>query len=175
MYTRKRETCGGVLVKANDVNHDGCGCMFSGRGGSCGRVLSFMILETKTPTPSNTPNRIPQATAEPKADLGPLRAAKQPPVKKPEAMAFHASSFCLQPLMAQSNVENIPPQTPKLPPVTGARDLITERAPGNRSPLGEFRAPLIPCQRPPPIAPMEKAAPKSLRITHGQGSLVWSA
>lgn len=33
--------------------------------------------------------------------------------------------------------------------------------------LGEFRAPLIPCQRPPPIAPMEKAAPKSLRMTHG--------
>ena len=53
---------------------------------------------------------------------------------KPEMIAFHMSSFCLHPLTAQSNVENMPPQTPKLPPVTGARALMTERAPTSRSP-----------------------------------------
>ena len=63
-----------------------------------------------------------------------LRAAKQPPVMKPEMMAFQASSFCRQPLTAQSNVENMPPQTPKLPPVTGARAFIVEMAPTRRSP-----------------------------------------
>lgn len=134
-----------------------------------------------------------------------LRAAKQPPVMKPEMMAFQASSFCRQPLTAQSNVENMPPQTPKLPPVTGARAFIVEMAPTRRSPYersandrggigghtrGEFRAPLIPCHIPPPTAPIAKAPPKSLRITHGldgrqwcpggerahyQGSRVWSA
>jgi hypothetical protein len=63
-----------------------------------------------------------------------LRAAKQPPVMKPEIMAFHASSFCRIPFTAQSNVENMPPQTPKLPPVTGARAFIVEREPARRSP-----------------------------------------
>jgi hypothetical protein len=61
-------------------------------------------------------------------------AAKQPPVINPEMMAFHASSFCLHPFTTQSNVENIPPHTPKLPPVTGARDLIEDIAPTRRSP-----------------------------------------
>jgi hypothetical protein len=41
-----------------------------------------------------------------------------------------------------------------------------ERRGGVRT-LGEFRAPLIPCQMPPPTAPMAKAPPKSLRITQG--------
>ena len=63
-----------------------------------------------------------------------LRSAKQPPVINPEIIAFHASSFCRQPLTAQSNVENIPPQIPKLPPVTGARAFTDEMAPTNRSP-----------------------------------------
>jgi len=166
----------------------------------------------RTPTPSNTPSNIPQATADPKAAFGPpkilkkrvkcqirgagwdsLRAAKQPPVMKPEMMAFHASSFCRNPFTAQSNVENMPPQTPKLPPVTGARAFIVEREPARRSPcvrgasasrsyvanmreerhtLGEFRAPLIPCHMPPPTAPMAKAPPKSLRMT--QGLHTWS-
>jgi hypothetical protein len=63
-----------------------------------------------------------------------LRAAKQPPVMKPEIMAFHASSFCRYPFTAQSNVENMPPQTPKLPPVTGARAFIVEMDPAKRSP-----------------------------------------
>jgi hypothetical protein len=36
--------------------------------------------------------------------------------------------------------------------------------------LGLFLAPLIPCQIPPPIAPIENAPPKSLRMTQGLGS-----
>jgi len=36
--------------------------------------------------------------------------------------------------MAQSNVENMPPHTPKLPPVTGALAFIDETAPTKRSP-----------------------------------------
>lgn len=67
-------------------------------------------------------------------DSNSLRRAKQPPVMNPEMIAFHASSFCRQPLTAQSNVENMPPQTPKLPPVTGARAFIEEMAPTKRSP-----------------------------------------
>jgi hypothetical protein len=49
-------------------------------------------------------------------------------VKKPAMMAFHGSSFFRTPLTAQSNVLNMPPQTPKLPPSTGARALIAVRA-----------------------------------------------
>ena len=104
------------------------------RGGSWGLVPSLNTRETRTPTPSNTLSKIPHITADVRAPLGPLRAARHPPVIKPEMMAFHMSSFCRQPLTAQSNVENMPPQTPKLPPVTGARALMTERAPTIRSP-----------------------------------------
>ena len=53
---------------------------------------------------------------------------------KPDIIAFHASSFCLTPFTTQSNVENIPPHTPKLPPVTGARAFIEDIAPTKRSP-----------------------------------------
>ena len=90
-------------------------------GGSCGRVLSLKTLETRTPTPSNTLSRIPHATADPRAERGPpgrevnfiycashkcagryydkhedgylLRAARHPPVRNPEMIAFHISSF----------------------------------------------------------------------------------
>ena len=41
------------------------------------------------------------------------------------------------------------------------RPLFSERT------LGELRAPLIPCQIPPPTAPIANAPPKSFRITHG--------
>lgn len=80
----------------------------------------------------------------------------------------------LMPLTAQSNVENRPPQTPKLPPRTGARALIAVIAPIRRSPYGEFlctyqnmrnwlvklqdagqrsyRKPLTPCHIAPPTA-----------------------
>ncbi len=46
----------------------------------------------------------------------------------------YASSFFLTPLTAQSNVLNMPPQTPKLPPSTGARILMAVMAPNRRSP-----------------------------------------
>jgi len=162
------------------INHDdetgtGAPCIESGSGGSIGRLTSLNIRFSTTPTPSNTPRRMPHATADPKADLGPLRAARQPPVMNPEMIAFHASSFCRYPFTAQSNVENIPPQTPKLPPVTGARAFMDDTAPTSRSPRGELRAPLIPCHMPPPTAPMENAPPKSFKMTQGHGSRVWSA
>jgi hypothetical protein len=83
-----------------------------------------------------------------------LRTAKVPPVKNPEMIALYGSSFCLYPFTAQSNDENNPPQTPKLPPTTGARALMAEMEPRRRSPFGELRAPLIPCQTVPPTAPM---------------------
>lgn len=60
--------------------------------------------------------------------------ANPEPVMKPAMMAFHGSSFCRMPLTAQSNVENMPPQTPKLPPNTGARALIAPNDPTRRSP-----------------------------------------
>lgn len=62
--------------------------------------------------------------------LAPPRTASAPPVKKPAMMAFHGSSFLRMPLTAQSKVLNMPPQTPKLPPRTGARALIAVRAGG---------------------------------------------
>lgn len=63
-----------------------------------------------------------------------LLAARHPPVMNPEMIAFHGSSFCLQPFTAQSNVENNPPQTPKFPPITGARAFIADNDPMRRSP-----------------------------------------
>jgi hypothetical protein len=44
----------------------------------------------------------------------------------------------LMPFTAQSNVENRPPHTPKLPPRTGARALMAVTAPMRRSPYGEL-------------------------------------
>ena len=42
------------------------------------------------------------------------------------------------------------------------------------SPRGELRAPFIPCQMAPPMQPMEKAPPKSFKMTHGHGSRILS-
>ena len=44
-----------------------------------------------------------------------LLAANTAPVNAPEVIEFHGSSFCLICTRAQSNVENKPPQTAKLP------------------------------------------------------------
>lgn len=55
-------------------------------------------------------------------------------MKNPAMMAFHGSSFFRIPLTAQSYVLNSPPQTPKLPPRTGARALMAVMAPMRRSP-----------------------------------------
>ena len=44
---------------------------------------------------------------------------------------------------------------------------MSRRVNACRRTFGEFRAPLIPCQIPPPTAPIANAPPKSLRMTHG--------
>lgn len=125
-------------------------------------VFSAITLCMPMPTPSITARRIAQPMAEFRAALNPPRIANEPPVRKPaptekdtpisflyvhlflfffiwgkgnkHILAFHGSSFFRNPLTAQSNVENRPPQTPKLPPSTGARALMAVRAPILRSP-----------------------------------------
>lgn len=123
-----------------------------GGGGNSSLVFSAIILWKPMPTPSMTANRIAHPMAPFRIALAPPRTAKEPPVKKPAMMAFQGSSFLRTPLTAQSaekcqlsckclscnaclhehgayrgripNVEKSPPQTPKLPPSTGARALI---------------------------------------------------
>ena len=97
-------------------------------------VFSAIILWIPIPTPSITPNRMAHPIAEFLAAFNPPRTARAPPVKKPAIIALYGSSFFLMPLTAQSNVENSPPHTPKLPPSTGARALMAVTAPIRRSP-----------------------------------------
>jgi len=147
----------------------------SAGGGGCGtsnRVFSAIILWNPIPTPSITASRQAHPIAEFLAALYPPRTARAPPVKNPAMMALYGSSFFLIPFTAQSNVENNPPHTPKLPPRTGARALIAVRAPIRLSPYGEFRNPFTPCHTAPPIAPIQKAPPKSFNATQGHGSRV---
>jgi len=139
-----------------------------------GRLFSANSRWNRTPTPSKTPNKTPHPMALPTMLRTPPRAAKAPPVMKPDRIAFQGSSFCRYPLTRQSKLENMPPHTPKLPPTTGALALIAASDPLNLSPLGLFRIPLTPCQTVPPIAPIAKAPPKSFRMTQGQGSREWS-
>jgi len=144
-------------------------------GGGCGtssRVFSAIILWNPIPTPSITANKHAHPIAEFLAALYPPLMASAPPVKNPAIIALYGSSFFRTPFTAQSNVEKRPPQTPKLPPNTGARALIAVRAPIRRSPYGEFRKPFTPCHTAPPIAPMQKAPPKSFNATQGHGSRV---
>ncbi|ANB11292.1 hypothetical protein AWJ20_4096 [Sugiyamaella lignohabitans] len=123
------------------------------------------------PTPSKTAKTQAQVMAPFLVCFQPPRRASDPPVKKPAMIALKGSSVLRTPLTAQSKVENKPPQTPKLPPIVGARTLIADKAPARRSPIGEFLNPLIPCQIVPPITPIAKVAPKSFKMTMGQGSL----
>jgi hypothetical protein len=137
------------------------------------RVFSAIILWNPIPTPSITASKHAHPIAEFLAALYPPLIANAPPVKNPaitvklsapaipwqtnichwrHILALYGSSFFLTPLTAQSNVEKSPPQTPKLPPNTGARALIAVRAPIRRSPYGEFRKPFTPCHTAPPIA-----------------------
>ena len=134
------------------------------------RVFSAIILWNPIPTPSMTASKHAHPIAEFLAALYPPLMANAPPVKNPaitvplsaptpsqilhscHILALYGSSFFLTPLTAQSNVEKSPPQTPKLPPNTGARALIAVRAPIRRSPYGEFRKPFTPCHTAPPIA-----------------------
>jgi hypothetical protein len=104
-----------------------------GGGGISSLVFSAIILWKPIPTPSMTASRTAQPMAPLRMALGPPRTASAPPVKKPAMIAFQGSSFLRMPLTAQSNVLNMPPQTPKLPPSTGARALIAVMAGGKRS------------------------------------------
>ncbi len=49
----------------------------SAHGAICGRFSSLSTRDTTTPTPSNTPRRIPHAIADPKADFGPPKYQKK--------------------------------------------------------------------------------------------------
>lgn len=66
-----------------------------------------------------------------KTDRIPL-TCNTPPVIKPLMIEFHASSFRLIRTKAQSTNENVPPQTPKFPPVTGALCLMADQPPFKR-------------------------------------------
>lgn len=98
--------------------------LLGGGGGSSSFVFSAIILWKPIPTPSMTASRIAHPIAPFRIARGPPLTANAPPVKNPAMMAFHGSSFLRTPFTAQSNVLNMPPQTPKFPPRTGARALI---------------------------------------------------
>ena len=67
--------------------------------------------------------------------------ARIPPVMQPDMMAFKESSFCRYDISMHSQLENIPPHRPKLPPRKGAR-FRTWQSPLNiRCPLGAFIKP----------------------------------
>lgn len=140
---------------------------------------------TAIPMPSIIANRTPPITADVVAALTPPRAARTPPVMKPDAIAFQGSSFFRIYASPQSKVENNPPHAAKLPantvrsrkcgektipPSTGDRALIAAKLPNNLSPRGELRNPLNPLKMPPPMAPMAKAPPISSRMRSGHGS-----
>lgn len=98
--------------------------LLGGGGGSSNFVFSAIILWNPMPTPSMTANKMAHPIAPFRIARGPPRTASEPPVKNPAMIAFHGSSFFRTPFTAQSNVLNRPPQTPKLPPSTGARALM---------------------------------------------------
>ena len=97
-------------------------------------MLSAIMRLKPIETPSMTARRMAHDIAPLRMERYPPRTAREPPVKKPAMMAFHGSSFFRMPLMAQSYVLKRPPQTPKLPPRTGARALMAVIAPIRRSP-----------------------------------------
>lgn len=130
-----------------------------GGSGASSLVFSAIMRPKAMPTPSITASR----TAHPMAlfliAFAPPRIASAPPVRKPPKIAFHGSSFFLKtvrglptyigipdntgfmylmPFTAQSKLLNSPPQTPKLPPRTGARAFRAVSAPMRRSPCGEL-------------------------------------
>jgi hypothetical protein len=86
------------------------------------------------PTPSKTANKHAQPIAEFRMDLKPPLTAKVPPVQNPARIALYGSSFFRIAFTVQSNVLNSPPQTPKLPPKTGALALTAVIAPIRLSP-----------------------------------------
>jgi hypothetical protein len=79
-------------------------------------------------------------------------------------------TFCRMAVKLQSQHAKRPPQTANWPPRTGALACTALRDPIIRAPAGANRAPLMECQIPPPMAPMQNAPPTSSTMRHGQGS-----
>ena len=131
----------------------------------------------RIPTPSMRASSTPPMTALPAIAAAPFRAARIPPVAAPLMMLFQGSSFFRMCTRVQSMVENMPPQTAKLPPMMGARVFTATRLPAARRamPLGAFRKPLMEWKTAPPIQPMVKAPPQSSKIRHGHGSREYSS
>ncbi|KAK3911302.1 Rho guanine nucleotide exchange factor 8 [Frankliniella fusca] len=71
----------------------------------------------------------------------------------------------------------MPPQTAKLPAITGDRCCIADKLPAKRLeiPLGALRKPRKLWKTPPPMAPIANAPPISSIIRHGHGSRVYSS
>eukprot|EP00965_Chrysotila_dentata_P221262 6192292-Pleurochrysis_carterae.AAC.2 len=65
--------------------------------------------------PSIMASSTPPTAAERLAARQPPRAASTPPVKAPEVIEFHGSSLRRSQTSVQSNIENSPPHTAKLP------------------------------------------------------------
>merc|ERR1719401_2764286 len=108
----------------------------------CSSAISRGVFDvdfmSSAATPSMIASRTPPITALWLACFQPPRAARTPPVRKPEAIAFQWSSFLLMYWRVQSNEEKVPPHTAKLPPRIGARFRALYIAPVNLSPAGEF-------------------------------------
>lgn len=115
---------GGAESQAPTAKVPSLPLLLGGGGGISNFVLSAIMRWKPIPTPSITAKRMAQPIAPFRIARGPPRTASAPPVKNPAMMAFQGSSFLRTPLTAQSKVENMPPQTPKLPPSTGARAFI---------------------------------------------------
>lgn len=85
-----------------------------------GLNCSAVILVIPIPIPSINANSTAPNAADLRAADGPPLAANTAPVMAPLPIEFHGSSLPRIPIRQQSNVENKPPHTAKLPPSTGA-------------------------------------------------------
>mmetsp|Transcript_18462 Transcript_18462/g.52760 ORF Transcript_18462/g.52760 Transcript_18462/m.52760 type:complete len:260 (-) Transcript_18462:66-845(-) len=138
--------------------------MSSGDGGA----IIFVIM---MPMPSINASSTPPTSAALAMARGPARPAKIPPVAAPLTIEFHGSSFWRMAVSEQSQHAKSPPHTANCPPSTGARACTALSEPVSRAPAGASRAPLMECQMPPPMFPMQKAPPTSSTMRHGHGSL----
>lgn len=132
-----------------------------------GLNCSAVILVIHIPIPSINANKMAPTAADLKAAEGPPLAARTAPVIAPLPIEFQGSSLPRMPIKQQSNVENSPPHTAKLPPRTGALVLTAPMLPYNLEPFGEFLHPFMNEKIPPPIAPIAKAPPQSSTILYG--------
>lgn len=92
-------------------------------------------LLTAIPAPPINANKTPPNPAD---QTKPCPICKTPPVAAPAKIEFHGSSFCRAYTIVQSNAENKPPHTAKLPPTRGAFMNTDCVAPMRREPVGEL-------------------------------------